>query len=139
MPWQNNPAGLGVGKNYGTFNTGGSKGRLNAYGSTQEIVFEVTAEEFSRDYVASLFPNYLIEEVVLEVTQAFNGSATLALRLNNAGTNLNLTPLTVGKTKPSLASTSLLNATGTTAGSLAVVKGGTPTTGRARITVRYVA
>lgn len=139
MVWQANPAGLGVGKNYGTFNTGGSRGRVNSYGTRQEIEFEVTASEFSRDYIAKMFPNYLVEEVILEVTEAFNGSATLALRLNGTGTNLSLTPLTVGKTKPSLASTSLLNATGTTVGTLDLVKTGTPTTGKARITVRYVA
>lgn len=137
MTWQSNPAGLGVGKNYGTFNVGGSKGRNSTLGSRQELVFEVTAKEFSRDYAGKLLPQWLIEEVIVEVREAFNGSATLALDLNGGSTDLALTPLTVGKFKPALAATDFANATGNTVGTVTVVKGGTPTTGHARIVVRY--
>ena len=137
MTWQSNPAGLGVGKNYGTFNVGGSKGRNSTLGATQELVFEVTAEEYTRDYVGKLLPQWLIEEVIVEVREAFNGSATLALDLNGGSTDLALSPLTVGKFKPALADTDFEDATSNAVGTVTVVKGGTPTTGHARIVVRY--
>lgn len=139
--YESDPAGLGVGKRYGPRGVGGTIGEYIQSGTLREVVIEVVAGEpmSAALFTRSLPANYLIDDVLFEVNEAFNGTTPTIQWAIGGGTAA--TAETVAAVKAvdtyagaptNLSSTSALNFVLTpNAGAIA------STTGKATVVVKY--
>lgn len=112
MSYESDPAGLGVGKNYGTRGLGGVDGSVRTSGRENELVFEFSAETVDDTYISKILQDYLVTELTLYVSEAFGTGATADLSIDGgAGLTTVLDLNTTGVSKP--ATTGLGNLSGT--------------------------
>jgi hypothetical protein len=131
----------GVYTNYGTRPVGGVAGRQKTAGGEEEVIFEVIAGDTVNDhYPVKLPPFYLVEQIYVEVEEAFAASSTGDLSINGGAGLTTKIPLTTLGTA-SVAITGLANVKGGatsvdltfTPNSNAIASG----TGKARVLVKY--
>ena len=140
MSYEANVGGLGVGKTYGARATGGVDGEAWEAGMQGSKSFQVSAETSDDVYEAVINTSYAIQEIVLNVKEAFAASSTADLSIDGgAGLTTDLDLATTGVSViTSLAG--LANTSGSGPVDLALVLDANAKasgTGVAEITVKY--
>lgn len=135
-------SGEAIGKTYGPRKVGGSKGVVKTEGMFNEVVYEVTAGMADRDYTKQLPPFYLVDQITLEVEEAFAASSTADVTIDGgAGLTTDLDLAT--KAVSNVALTGLANTAGDdskTAFDMVLTPNANAiasATGKARVVVRY--
>jgi len=142
--YETNPAGLGIGQRYGRRDVGGVSGTFPFEGSQREAVFELKSGEplTGLPMTVNLPANYLVEEVYLEVEEAFAASSTANISINGG---VGLTTALVLSTAAALgqkAIAGLANLSGTAAVNIVLTGNAASVasaTGQARVVVRFKA
>lgn len=97
MSYESDPAGLGVGKTYGPRAVGGVDGEAWEAGMSGSKVFQVTADTVDDVYEALISTSYAVQEIVLNVKEAFAASSTADLSIDGgAGLTTDLDLATAG-------------------------------------------
>src|SRR5690606_4329442 len=83
MPYEADPAGLGIGHRYGPRNLGGVAGVYRGDGAEREYIWELMAGEVDATPALTLVlpANYLVESVYDEVEEAFAVGSTAILSI----------------------------------------------------------
>lgn len=112
MAFEQDYAGIGVGKTFGVKGLGGVNGQVKAYGKEVQITFEVDSDTVDDVYSATVLNDYIITGLLLNVEEGFGSGATADLSVDGgAGLTTDLNLNTTGVTKPAL--TGLANTSGT--------------------------
>lgn len=84
MPYEADPAGLGIGHRYGPRNLGGVAGVYRGDGAEREYIWELMAGEVDATPALTLVlpANYLVESVYYEVEEAFAAGSTANLSID---------------------------------------------------------
>lgn len=97
MAYESNPAGLGVGKEYGAKSLGGIRGEVYTSGMEKTLSFQVNSDTADALYEAVINCDYLIKEIVLNVKEAFAASSTADFSIDGgAGLTTDLDLATAG-------------------------------------------
>lgn len=84
--YEQDPAGLGVGKRYGPLDLGGVGGKTCTAGNDEEAIFEISAEEAAVPLEITLFSESLVTGAFLEVEEVFAASSTVVYQIGSGGT-----------------------------------------------------
>lgn len=144
MSYETNPAGLGVGKRYGARGIGGVNGTHVQNDSQRELIFDLEAGEplTGTPMTAELPANYLVEELYLEVEEAFAATSTCDLSIDGGAGLTTDFVLSAAAPLASVVTTGLANLSGTSAVNIVLTANAAAiasATGRARVVVRYKA
>lgn len=131
----------GVYTNYGTREVGGVTGVQKTSGTENEVIFELIAGDTMGDnYPFTLPPFYLVEQIYVEVEEAFASSSTADLSINGGTALTTKIPLTT----LGVASSPITGLANVKGGATAVNLVITPNanalasaTGKARVLVKY--
>lgn len=144
MSYEADPAGLGVGKHFGRRYSGNVVGRVGGVDSIESVVIQIKAGDIaSVEAALNKVPAYsTVKEVYLEVEEAFAATSTADVTLDGntiltAAANIaavgagyqTLTGTTANLTSPATVSDLKVNVS---------AAGETSSTGKAKLTVRYV-
>jgi hypothetical protein len=112
MAFEQDYAGIGVGKTFGVKGLGGVNGQVKTYGKEVQITFEVDSDTVDNVYSATVLNDYIITGLLLNVEEGFGAGATADLSVGGgAGLTTDLNLNTTGVSKPAL--TGLGNTSGT--------------------------
>jgi hypothetical protein len=112
MAFEQDYAGIGVGKTFGVKGLGGVNGQVKTYGKEVQITFEVDSDTVGDVYSATVLNDYIITGLLLNVEESFGAGAVADLSVDGgAGLTTDLNLNTTGVTKPAL--TGLGNTSGT--------------------------
>lgn len=139
--YSTNPAGLGVGKRYGSLSTGGIAGEYEKDGANREIIFEIKAGE-TQAITLPLPAFYRVETIYYEVETAFAASSTTNMAIGGGVALTTPIPLSTQAAITSVALTGLTNTSGVAATTIVFTNNANTiasTTGSARIYVQYKA
>jgi hypothetical protein len=84
--YESDPAGLGVGKRYGTLDLGGMSGKVGTYGNDEEAIFEISAEESAVPLSIKLPSEALVTGAYLEVEEVFAATSGVTFQIGSGGT-----------------------------------------------------
>ena len=86
MAYQSDPAGLGVGKHYGSRQAGDTAGVFGGVNAVETATFQVVAGDIAylEDQAVKVPPYALVQEVFVRVDEAFEASSTVAVKLGAA-------------------------------------------------------
>ena len=147
MSYVSDPAGIGVGENFGPRNIGGTVGKMASGGGPErDLFYHVTAETI--DYPTSIDiieDYYVLTNMLVEVTEAFAANSTVDISLDSgAGLTSPVDLATLGVTDIGAAAlaadTTLANVSGTGSIPAALVLDSNATasaTGDVRVVLTY--
>lgn len=103
MAFEQDYAGIGVGKTWGVKGLGGVDGQVKSFGKEVQVTFEVTSDTLTDVYSAVILNDYVITDLLLNVEEAFGAGATADISVNGgAGLTTDLDLNTLGVSKPAL-------------------------------------